>query len=251
MPTGRQDARFTARRRRPTALLADEPARPDARDAARPAGADGMGVRCARRCCKERLGGTLDAGARLRRWTPEALEAVFREKPALHRYPGSMAKRAHALAAYLVEHYDGRAENVWRDAATGDELLARVQALPGFGTDKARIFVGLLGKRLGVRPPGWETGRGRLAVDRRRRHLRTRAGDPREEAAMKAAKKAAAGRPRRRPRRSRRRKRPSRPLRSLLRLHGDRLTRGRPTRGRGELVGVALAVARQREEVVV
>ena len=59
-------------------------------------------------------------------------------------------------AAHLVEHYDGRAENVWTGVTTGDELLARVQALPGFGKDKSRIFVGLLGKRLGVRPPGWE-----------------------------------------------------------------------------------------------
>ena len=59
-------------------------------------------------------------------------------------------------AAHLVEHYDGRAEGVWNGAPTGDELLARVLALPGFGKDKARIFVGLLGKRLGVRPPGWE-----------------------------------------------------------------------------------------------
>ena len=67
-----------------------------------------------------------------------------------------MAKRTHALAQFLVERYDGRAENVWLGAATGDELLARVKELPGFGKDKARIFVGLLGKRLGVRPPGWE-----------------------------------------------------------------------------------------------
>ncbi len=87
---------------------------------------------------------------------PAALEAIFRDKPALHRYPGSMAKRTQALCAHLVEHYGGRAEGVWTDAATGDELLARVLALPGFGKAKARIFVGLLGKRLGVCPPGWE-----------------------------------------------------------------------------------------------
>jgi uncharacterized HhH-GPD family protein len=104
---------------------------------------------------KERLGGTLDPAA-LAAMPPEALEDVFRAKPALHRYPGSMGKRAHALAAHLVEHYDGRAEHVWDDAATGAELYDRVLALPGFGKDKARIFVGLLGKRLGVQPPGWE-----------------------------------------------------------------------------------------------
>lgn len=87
---------------------------------------------------------------------PEALEAVFRDKPALHRYPGSMAKRTHALSVHLVEHYGGRADGVWNGVPSGDELLAWVEALPGFGQAKARIFVGLLGKRLGVQPPGWE-----------------------------------------------------------------------------------------------
>lgn len=103
----------------------------------------------------QRLGGTLDV-AQIAAMDPTALEEVFRTKPALHRYPGSMAKRAHALCVYLVEHYDGNAANIWNDAPTGDVLLDRVVALPGFGRDKARIFVGLLGKRLGVRPAGWE-----------------------------------------------------------------------------------------------
>jgi uncharacterized HhH-GPD family protein len=67
-----------------------------------------------------------------------------------------MAKRTHDLCTYIVDHYGGRTEAIWSDAATGDELLARVLALPGFGKDKARIFVALLGKRLGVQPPGWE-----------------------------------------------------------------------------------------------
>jgi uncharacterized HhH-GPD family protein len=106
---------------------------------------------------KERLGGApLDATA-IAKMDPVALEAVFRAKPALHRYPGSMAKRTQALCAHLVEHYEGRADGVWNDVQTGDELFARVLALPGFGPAKARIFVGLLGKRLGVCPPGWET----------------------------------------------------------------------------------------------
>lgn len=108
----------------------------------------------------ERLGGRLDAAA-VAAMPVEELEAVFRAKPALHRYPGAMAKRAHALCAHLVEHHGGRAEAVWEGVATGEELLARVRALPGFGADKARIFVGLLGKRLGVRPRGWE----RVAAD--------------------------------------------------------------------------------------
>jgi uncharacterized HhH-GPD family protein len=104
---------------------------------------------------KERLGGTLDPVA-IAAMDGAALEAVFRDKPALHRFPGSMAKRTHAVARFLVDHYGGRADALWADAPSGEDLLARVKALPGFGTDKARIFVGLLGKRLGVRPPGWE-----------------------------------------------------------------------------------------------
>jgi uncharacterized HhH-GPD family protein len=105
---------------------------------------------------KERLGGTLDARS-IAAMEPEALEAVFRAKPALHRYPGAMGKRAHALCSFLVERYDGRAEGIWDGVGTAEELLARLKALPGFGNDKARIFVGVLGKRLGVRPDGWET----------------------------------------------------------------------------------------------
>jgi uncharacterized HhH-GPD family protein len=105
---------------------------------------------------KRRLGADhLDAGA-IAAMDPVALEAIFRDKPALHRYPGSMAKRTHDLCTFIVDNYDGRTEAIWTGAASGDELLARVLALPGFGKDKARIFVGLLGKRLGVRPPGWE-----------------------------------------------------------------------------------------------
>jgi uncharacterized HhH-GPD family protein len=97
----------------------------------------------------------LDAGA-IAVMDPAALEAIFRDKPALHRYPASMAKRTHDVCRHIVEHYDGRTEDIWNGARSGDELLARVQALPGFGADKSRIFVGLLGKRLDVRPVGWE-----------------------------------------------------------------------------------------------
>ena len=105
---------------------------------------------------KQRLGVEhLDATAIAAMDTAE-LEAMFRDKPALHRYPASMAKRAHDLCRAIVDDYNGRTEEIWAGAATGEELLARIQALPGFGKDKSRIFVGLLGKRLGVRPPGWE-----------------------------------------------------------------------------------------------
>jgi uncharacterized HhH-GPD family protein len=105
---------------------------------------------------KQRLGADhLDAGA-IAAMDPAALEAVFRAKPALHRYPASMAKRTHDLCRHIVEHYGGRTEDIWNGAESGEELLLRIQALPGFGKDKSRIFVGLLGKRLAVRPTGWE-----------------------------------------------------------------------------------------------
>jgi len=107
---------------------------------------------------RERLGG-LDAAA-IAGMDAAELEAVFRQKPALHRYPGAMAKRVHALCEHLVKHQEGEAARVWTDARTGEELLARVEALPGYGQQKARIFVALLAKRLGVRPPGWEKAAG-------------------------------------------------------------------------------------------
>ncbi|MGW4379271.1 HhH-GPD-type base excision DNA repair protein [Kitasatospora sp. NPDC004531] len=91
---------------------------------------------------------------------PEAFAALFAEKPAVHRFPGSMAKRVQQLCAHLVEHYDGDAEAVWRDAPTGKELLARLKDLPGFGTQKAQIFLALLGKQYGVRPTGWREAAG-------------------------------------------------------------------------------------------
>ncbi|MER6350017.1 HhH-GPD-type base excision DNA repair protein [Streptomyces sp. NPDC001595] len=91
---------------------------------------------------------------------PEAFAAVLSEKPAVHRYPGSMAKRIQQLCQYLVEHYDGDAEAVWKDAGSGTELLKRLQELPGFGKQKAQIFLALLGKQLGVRPEGWREAAG-------------------------------------------------------------------------------------------
>jgi uncharacterized HhH-GPD family protein len=102
-----------------------------------------------------RLGKPLDAAA-LAAMDPEKLTALFAGKPSLHRYPASMAKRVQALAADLAQHYGGEPTNVWKDATSGKELLARIKALPGFGDQKARIFVALLAKQLGVRPEGWE-----------------------------------------------------------------------------------------------
>ncbi|MEU5393476.1 HhH-GPD-type base excision DNA repair protein [Streptomyces tibetensis] len=91
---------------------------------------------------------------------PEAFAALLSEKPAVHRYPGSMAKRIQQLCQYLVEHYDGDAEAVWQDVGTGKELLKRLAELPGFGKQKAQIFLALLGKQLGVRPTGWREAAG-------------------------------------------------------------------------------------------
>jgi len=116
---------------------------------------------------KDRLGGRLDA-ATIAEMDPDELAAVFKGPPALHRFPGSMAKRTQALCAALVASYDGRAEVLWEGAATGSELLRRLKALPGFGDEKARIFLAVLGKRLGVQPPGWEEAAVPFSDERRR-----------------------------------------------------------------------------------
>lgn len=93
-------------------------------------------------------------------YDPEALVALFSERPAIHRYPGSMAKRVQQLCQYLVEHYDGDPAALWRDAGTGAELFDRLHALPGFGKQKAQIFLALLGKQFHVRPAGWREAAG-------------------------------------------------------------------------------------------
>ena len=99
--------------------------------------------------------GSLDA-RRIATMEPEQLDAAFRERPALHRFPGNMAKRTRELAAYLVERYDGDASRIWREAKDGADLHARLLDLPGFGPMKAGTLVAILGKRLGVAPAGWE-----------------------------------------------------------------------------------------------
>ena len=104
-----------------------------------------------------RLGGSgpLDA-ASIAAMEPDELAAVFKERPALHRYPGSMAGRVQNICRAVVEEYGGKADAIWKGVRSGEELMARLRALPGFGEQKAKIFAALLGKQLGVRPEGWQ-----------------------------------------------------------------------------------------------
>ena len=94
---------------------------------------------------------------------PEALIAAFCEKPALHRYPSSMAKRAYALCEFLLENYGGVPIDLWHGVHDGGELYRRIRALPGYGDEKAKIFLALLAKRFDVRPSGWEAFAGAFA----------------------------------------------------------------------------------------
>ena len=103
---------------------------------------------------KKRLG-HLDA-RRIASMDPHELDVVFRERPALHRFPGNMARRVQAMCAAVVKDYGADAGAVWRDAKSGDELAARISKLPGFGEMKTRIMVSILAKKFDVRPPGWE-----------------------------------------------------------------------------------------------
>ncbi len=101
-----------------------------------------------------RLGGPLDAAA-IAAMDPDDLAAAFKERPALHRYPGAMAGRVQEVCRVLAEDYGGKADALWKGVGSGEELVGRLRALPGFGDQKSRIFAALLGKQLGVRPEGW------------------------------------------------------------------------------------------------
>ncbi len=112
------------------------------------------------RLLADRLGvQELDA-AQLAGADPDELTRVFQGPPALHRYPGSMAGRTQELCRLLVERYGGRPENLWADAPDGATLLKRLGGLPGFGAQKSKIFLALLGKQYGVTPPGWREAAG-------------------------------------------------------------------------------------------
>jgi uncharacterized HhH-GPD family protein len=103
---------------------------------------------------------TLSA-AEIADYDPDKFAALCSEKPAIHRFPGSMAKRIQTLAQIIVERYDGDAAGLWTAGdPDGDELLRRIKGLPGFGDVKARIFLALLGKQYGVTPKGWRAAAG-------------------------------------------------------------------------------------------
>ena len=132
-------------------------------------------------------------------YDPEKFKAAFAEKPAVHRYPGSMAGRVQQLAQAVVDEWDGRADAIWTSGSPdGREVLRRLKALPGFGDQKARIFLALLGKQLGFAGDGWREAAGPYGEEGARRSvadivdraslLEVRATKQAAKAAAKAAK---------------------------------------------------------------
>jgi uncharacterized HhH-GPD family protein len=103
---------------------------------------------------KRRIG-NLDASA-IAGMDPGELDRAFRERPALHRFPGTMAMRTQELCAAIATDYDGDAARVWTEASDGKDLQQRLLDLPGIGPMKARSLIAILGKRFGIKPPGWE-----------------------------------------------------------------------------------------------
>ena len=142
---------------------------------------------------KARLG-ALDAHA-IAAMTPEALDDVFRTKPALHRFPSAMAKRTHALCQHLVDEYDGDTAKIWRRVKDPAVVFDRIRALPGYGDEKAKILLAILGKRLGKAPTGWEKFAGPFGdpaprsvadIDSREAFVRVRAWKKEQKAKGKA-----------------------------------------------------------------
>ena len=113
---------------------------------------------------KDRMGGRLDA-AEIAAYDPDAFLTLFSEDPPLHRAPAAWAKRTQVLCQYVVDNMGGRAEAIWETATTGEELLARTSALPGFTLQKALEFMAILATQLKVEPPGWKEIAGQY-VDR-------------------------------------------------------------------------------------
>lgn len=113
----------------------------------------------------DRLGSKRLVAADIVAHDPEQFVTLACTPPAIHRYPAAMARRIQKMCTYLVEEYDGDAAAVWKDAASGRDLIRRLTALPGFGKQKAQIFTALLGKQLGVQPDGWREAAGAYGED--------------------------------------------------------------------------------------
>jgi uncharacterized HhH-GPD family protein len=112
---------------------------------------------------RERLG-QLDA-RKIAAMDVDEFVAVCSEKPAIHRFPGAMGKRIHQVCTVLADEYGGKAANIWKGVDTGAELYRRLHALPGYGEEKAKIFVAILAKTQGVRPDGWQQAAGKFGDD--------------------------------------------------------------------------------------
>lgn len=136
----------------------------------------------------ERMGG-LDVRA-IADADPDEFKQLCATPPAVHRFPGSMSARVQSVCRVLVESYDGDAARLWSDVDSGEELLRRIGALPGFGAQKAAIFVALLGKQYGVTPSGWRTAAGAYGEEGSRRSVAD-VVDEESLGAVRASKKAA------------------------------------------------------------
>jgi uncharacterized HhH-GPD family protein len=123
------------------------------------------------RLLADRLGVDALSAERLAGADADELVKVFQGPPALHRYPGSMAARTQELCRLLLDRYDGRADGLWADVPDGGTLLRRLGDLPGFGAQKSKIFLALLGKQYGVTPPGWREVAGDYGLEGSRRSV--------------------------------------------------------------------------------
>lgn len=104
---------------------------------------------------EQRLGEPFDANI-IASIDPTVLEELFREKPALHRFPANMAKRTQAVANYIVDTYEGDTAGLWAEVETSSELFDRIKAMPGFGDYKAKVYAAVLARQFGITPDGWE-----------------------------------------------------------------------------------------------
>lgn len=123
-------------------------------------------------------------------YDPDAFATLATTPPAIHRYGGAMAKRVQALCQYVVETYDGKADRIWKQGKPdGAEIFKRLKALPGYGEQKARIFLALLGKQFGLKAAGWREAAGAYGEDGSRRSIADVTG-PESLAEVRAFKKA-------------------------------------------------------------